>query len=214
MVYSGMIDLPLLFAFLATILVLVVTPGVDTAIVLRTATADGRQQAALAACGVALGCLCWGAIASLGLGALLRASVLAYTVVKFAGAAYLTWLGVRLLITPRRALHADAGLKRSANAQDAFLRGFLSNILNPKVGVFYVTFLPQFVPPRADVAVYSFCLACLHVILTLAWFAALIAATVPLKTFFQRPQAVKILDRVTGGVFVAFALKLAASATR
>ncbi|CAG9275178.1 hypothetical protein PUN4_990022 [Paraburkholderia unamae] len=95
-----------------------------------------------------------------------------------------------------------------------FWRGFLSNLLNPKVGVFYVTFLPQFVPAGANVASYCFWLACLHVALTLVWFAILISATVPLGRFLRRPAAVKTLDRLTGGVFVAFGIKLAASTSR
>ncbi len=88
-----MIDLPLMLAFIAAASLLTVTPGVDTAIVLRTATLEGRRQAVLAAAGICLGCLAWGVAVSLGLGALLQASELGYTLVKFAGAAYLIWLG-------------------------------------------------------------------------------------------------------------------------
>ena len=87
----------------------------------------------------------------------------------------------------------------------------LTNLLNPKVGVFYVTFLPQFVPLGADVAAYSFFLACLHVLLSLAWFAVLIAATIPLGTLLRRPALTRALDRLTGGVLVAFGVRLAAS---
>jgi threonine/homoserine/homoserine lactone efflux protein len=90
----------------------------------------------------------------------------------------------------------------------------ITNLLNPKVGVFYITFLPQFVPTGASVAHYSFILASLHVVLTLAWFAILIAATIPLGRFLSRPAAVSTLDRLTGGVFVVFGLKLATSTTR
>lgn len=203
-------DNHLLLAFISTALLLTVTPGVDTAIVLRAATVDGRRQALMASLGIALGCLIWGAAVSLGLGALLRASEVAYTLVKFAGALYLVWLGARLLLKPRAALESAAGEAYSRGG-DAFWRGFLTNLLNPKVGVFYVTFLPQFVPAGAGVASYSFFLACLHIVLTLAWFAVLIAATVPLGRFLRQPLAVKVLDRLTGGIFVAFGIRLAAS---
>ncbi len=205
-----MIDLSLLLAFIAAAFLLPVTPGVDTAIVLRTATLDGRRQAALAAMGIGLGCLAWGVAVSLGLGALLQASELGYTVVKFAGAAYLIWLGSRLVFKPRTSFDAGAGAATSVNGQ-AFWRGLLTNLLNPKVGVFYVTFLPQFVPFGADVAGYSFFLACLHVLLTLAWFAVLIAATIPLGRLLRRPALTRALDRVTGGVLVAFGVRLATS---
>lgn len=206
-----MIDLPLLLAFAAAASLLTVTPGVDTAIVLRTATLEGRRQAVLAAAGICLGCLAWGVAVSLGLGALLQASELGYTVVKFAGAAYLIWLGSRLLFNPRASF--DSGTDRSPAATNgqAFWRGLLTNLLNPKVGVFYVTFLPQFVPLGADVAAYSFFLACLHVLLSLAWFAVLIAATIPLAKLLRSPELTKAMDRVTGGVLVAFGVRLAAS---
>ena len=208
-----MIDLPLLLAFIAAVSILTVTPGVDTAIVLRAATADGRRAAAMAAIGIALGCLIWGAAVSLGLGALLQASEMAYTVVKLAGAAYLVWLGAKLLLQPRAALNSDAGPKLSGNGGNAFWRGFLTNLLNPKVGVFYVTFLPQFVPSGVSAASYCFFLASLHVVLTLTWFSILIAATVPLGDFLRRPLAVKTLDRLTGGIFIAFGAKLASSSS-
>jgi len=184
---------------------------VDTAIVLRTATLEGRRQAVLAAAGICLGCLAWGVAVSLGLGALLQASELAYTVVKFAGAAYLIWLGSRLLFNPRASFDSGPAERPSAAYGQAFWRGLLTNLLNPKVGVFYVTFLPQFVPPGADVAAYSFFLACLHVLLSLAWFAVLIAATIPLGTLLRRPALTRALDRLTGGVLVAFGVRLAAS---
>lgn len=207
-------NLPLLLAFVAAISILTITPGVDTAIVLRAATANGRRSAAMAAIGVALGCLIWGASVSLGLGALLQASELAYTIVKAAGAAYLIWLGGKLLLRPRTALGSDAPRGRTRSGGDAFWRGFLTNLLNPKVGVFYVTFLPQFVPVGANVAAYSFFLACIHVLLVLAWFSLLIAATAPLNQFLRRPSAVKTLDRLTGGIFIAFGLKIATSSAR
>ncbi|TAN25807.1 MAG: LysE family translocator [Castellaniella sp.] len=207
-------DLPLLLAFVAAISILTITPGVDTAIVLRAATANGRKPAAMAAIGVALGCLIWGASVSLGLGVLLQASELAYTVLKAAGAVYLIWLGGKLLLRPRTALGTDTPQGRTRSGGDAFWRGFLTNLLNPKVGVFYVTFLPQFVPADVSVAAYSFFLASIHVLLVLAWFSLLIAATAPLNQFLRRSSAVKTLDRLTGGIFIAFGLKLATSSAR
>src|SRR5260221_13281973 len=99
-----------LLAFIAAAGVLTVTPGVDTAMVLRFATVGGPRRAALAGVGIGLGCLVWGASVALGLGALLAASEFAFSVLKVAGAAYLLWLGVGLLWKPRRTFAADAGL--------------------------------------------------------------------------------------------------------
>ena len=90
-----------ILAFTVAAAVLTVTPGLDTALVLRTAVANGSRTAAFAVVGIALGCLVWGAVVAVGLGALLAASALAFTIVKYVGAAYLLWLGVGLLLKPR-----------------------------------------------------------------------------------------------------------------
>jgi len=149
---------------------------------------------------------------ALGLGALLAASDFAFTVLKAAGAAYLLWLGVGLLWKPRRELAIggdDPATRADRSAMNALRRGLLTNVLNPKVGVFYVTFLPQFVPGGVNVARYTFLLACIHVLLGALWFGALIAATVPLSRVLTRPKVVTAMDRLTGCVFVAFGLNLA-----
>ena len=197
-----------LLAFLVAASILTVTPGLDTALVLRTAAVNGPRPAIFAALGIGLGCLVWGAGVSLGLGALLAASEFAYLVLKWAGAAYLLWLGAGLLLRPRREMGSGAAAPAQDAAQ-ALRRGLLTNLLNPKVGVFYVTFLPQFVPAGASVAGFSFLLAAIHVLLGMAWFALLIAATVPLGRALARPRVLRAIDRLTGGVFVAFWLGLA-----
>jgi threonine/homoserine/homoserine lactone efflux protein len=197
-------------AFIAAASILTITPGVDTAIVLRSAATQGPRPAVFASLGIALGCLIWGAVVSVGMGALLAAFPVAFTVVKWAGAAYLIWLGGKLLLRPRDRL--DVGDEAGPVDQWQSLKlGFYTNLLNPKVGVFYLTFLPQFTPTGASVAVFSFILAAVHVLLTLVWFAILIAATVPMGRLLRRPRAVRTMDRVAGGVFVAFGAKLALS---
>jgi threonine/homoserine/homoserine lactone efflux protein len=198
-----------LIAFTAAAMVMTVTPGVDTAMVIRSVASGGPRQALLAALGIGLGCLAWGAAVALGLGAVLAASTLAFTILKFIGAAYLIWLGVKLILSPRDRLMADEGMNTAISARRALRRGFLANLLNPKVGVFYISFLPQFVPAGADVVSFSFLLACIHVLTSMIWFAALIAAAVPLGRFLARPPVVRVLDRITGGIFVAFGLRLA-----
>jgi threonine/homoserine/homoserine lactone efflux protein len=205
-----MIQLMLLFLLAAGLLT--ITPGVDTAMVLRTSTSGGPRDGAAASVGICLGLLVWGMSSAFGLTALLAASELAFDIVKWTGAAYLVYLGVRLLARPRTSLTVDAAsLDRSASRRNAgaFYRGFLSNILNPKVGVFYVTFLPQFIPHGINVAGFSLLLASIHVLITMVWFALLIALTVPLGRFLTKPRVVRNLDRLTGCVFVGFGLKLA-----
>lgn len=205
-------NLPLLAAFIATATVITITPGLDTAMVLRTAAVEGRRPAVRAGLGIALGCLVWGAAASAGLGVLLAASEVAYTALKIAGAVYLAWLGLKLLAKPRCAFEALQGADAASHAgRSAFGRGLLTNLLNPKIGVFYLTFLPQFVPAGNASPAYPFFLAVVHVALTLVWFAVLIAATLPLASLLRRPAAMRLLDRVTGAVFLAFGLRLATS---
>jgi threonine/homoserine/homoserine lactone efflux protein len=201
-----------LLAFTATAALLTITPGLDTALVLRTAAAEGPRRAMLAAVGIALGCLGWGLLVGLGLGALLAASQLAYETLRWAGALYLFYLGIKLIRAPRQSLDLAEGDVAAPAEANWLLRGFLTNMLNPKVGVFYVSFLPQFVPAGASVLGWSVLLASIHNVLGLIWFAALIAATRPLLGALRRPGVMRWLDRLTGGLFVAFGLKLALDA--
>lgn len=206
-----MTTLQALVAFIAAASILTVTPGVDTAMVLRSAASGGPRPAAYAAAGIALGCLIWGAAVSVGLGALLAASEVAFTVVKWAGVAYLLYLGLKLLLHPRTSLDGSELGSPNLHPWQSLRQGLLTNLLNPKVGVFYITFLPQFLPSGSSVALFSFLLATIHVLLGLAWFAVLIAATVPMGRLLRRPHVVKALDRITGGIFIAFGAKLALS---
>ena len=200
-----------LIAFVAAASLLTITPGLDTALVLRTAAAESPRRAALAALGIAVGCLAWAGLVAVGLASLLAVSRLAYALLRWAGAAYLVWLGYRMLRRPREAFLV-AGETGGEGA--AFARGALTNLLNPKVGVFYVSFLPQFVPHGVSVPGFILLLGAIHACLGLAWFACLIAASRPLTRFLRRPGLVRALDRVTGGLFVAFGLGLALESRR
>ena len=203
-----------LLAFTATAALLTITPGLDTALVLRTAAAEGPRRAMLAAAGIALGCLAWALLVGAGLGALLAASQLAYEVLRWAGALYLLALGVKLIGAPRRMLDLSVSAERTiAPARPNWLlRGFLTNMLNPKIGVFYVSFLPQFIPPGSSVLGWSVLLASIHNVLGLAWFGALVAATRPLLGALRKPGVMTWLDRLTGMLFIGFGLKLALGA--
>ena len=203
--------LPSLIAFVGAAVIVIVTPGMDTALVLRTAAVEGPRRGLQATLGIGLGCLVWGGSVALGLGAILTASHLAYSLVKWAGAAYLAYLGFRMLIRPREALTPAAGVPRDGGALDALRRGLFCNLLNPKCGVFYVSFLPMFVPSGYPVAPFIFLLALIHVGLSVCWLGFLSAATVPLSRVMGRPGVVRTLDRVTGAVFLGFSARLALS---
>ena len=198
-----------LLAFSVAAGLLTLTPGLDTALVLRAAAVEGPKRAALAALGIGAGCLAWGAAAALGLAALLQASALAFNVLKWAGAAYLVWLGAGMLLKPRAQFEIGAARAAGGGALAWLRKGFLTNLLNPKVGVFYVSFLPQFLPKGVAPAPFIFLLAGLHVLMGLVWFAALIAATRPIARLLKTPAVVRWLDRATGVVFLGFGAKLA-----
>ena len=199
-----------LLAFALAASLLAITPGLDTAMVLRTATLEGARRAIFAMAGIVAGCLVWGGAVALGLGALLAASEAAYTALRWAGAAYLIWLGIGLIRNPHQALDTGEPAAKSRR-QNWFARGLLTNLLNPKIGIFYVSFLPQFVPDGAPVAGTIFLLAVIHAALSGIWFGCLIAASTPLRRILARPSAVRTLDRLTGGVFIAAGAKLALS---
>jgi len=203
-----------LLAFTVAAALLTVTPGLDTALVLRTAASETPLRALMAGLGIAAGCLGWGAIVAVGLGAVLAASELAYAILRWIGAGYLFYLGWKLLRNPRHSLDLASVRQGSASGPQWLVRGFLTNMLNPKVGVFYVSFLPQFIPHGAEVVPSTLVLAAIHAVLGMLWFIALIAATRPLSGFMRRRNVVLWLDRATGGIFVAFGVRLLASEAR
>ncbi|MBY4836759.1 LysE family translocator [Pantoea sp. DY-5] len=202
----------LILSFLFAITILTLTPGFDTALVLRSAAAQGWKRAWATAFGVTLGCLVWGVAVGLGLGALLLASEMAYNLLKWVGAAYLLYLGVKLLINPRT--QAEEGPRAQSKEQSyvaCFTRGLFGNLLNPKVGVFYVTFLPQFIPAGASVPLWCTLMALTHMVIGLVWNAVLIGSSQYFAAHLRRPAVLKVMDRLTGCVFIGFAAKLALS---
>ena len=199
-----------LIAFTVAAALLAATPGVDTALVLRLRVTTGLRPAVFGALGVGVGCLFWGALVALGLGALLTASALAFNTVKMAGALYLLWLGVRLLRRRRDGLATGVSevAAPSPQARQAFLQGLWANVLNPKVGVFYVTLLPQFVVPGVAAGPFIFALAAIHVGLSVVWFLLLIWLSRPLQHWLGQARVQRALDRLTGGIFLLFGLRL------
>lgn len=211
-----------LFAFSIAAALLTITPGLDTALVLRTAAVEGSRRAALAGAGICCGLFGWAFAVSIGLGALLAVSRLAYDVLRIAGACYLIYLGAKIFFRKAAPL-VDATVEGSEQSRSGdanvgaswwFARGFLTNILNPKVGVFYVTFLPQFIPGGVGVTSFSLLLASIHVAEGILWFVILISATSLLSKWLRRPRVAKMIDRVTGAVLFGFGAALALEGSR
>ena len=201
-----------LIAFFFAAGLLTITPGLDTAIVLRASALEGRRAGIAAAAGITLGLMVWGAASAIGLTALLAASSLAYTALKWAGAAYLIGLGLTMLIKPKDAPAVEEADALNVHGAAPWLRrGLLTNLLNPKIGVFYVAFLPQFTPAGVPAGPFIALLVAIHIALSMLWFAALIAATQPLGRYLRRPGIAQRMSRLTGLVFIGFGARLAFS---
>ncbi|MFG3510672.1 LysE family translocator [Streptomyces sp. NPDC047821] len=198
---------------------LTVTPGLDTALILRTAALGHRRRAWGVALGIQSGTLVWGVLTSLGVAELLNASHFAYEALRWAGAAYLVWMGGRLLwaatghASSESPPTAGAGDKCGTGAGDTLLGGWrqgcVTNLLNPKMGAFYVAVLPQFIPAGGSHLASGVLLTGVHILLAVIWACALIAFARVLRDRLQRPSARRCLDRITGTVIAAFGIRLA-----
>ncbi len=215
-----MADLSDIASFAVVAALVTIIPGLDTALVVRTTVTQGRRQGFAAALGINTGVLVWGAAAAVGVSALLAASQLAYDVVRAMGAAYLVWLGTAMLWrTWRRPGTARRGAtstqpatpRQQESAVRCWLRGATTNLLNPKIGAFYVAMLPQFIPAHAPHLLMGLALAGIHDAEGLIWFTALISAVHLARRFLDSSRTHKIMDRITGTVLIGFGLKLALS---
>jgi threonine/homoserine/homoserine lactone efflux protein len=198
------------FALLAGLLTIL--PGLDTALILRSALTQSRRHAYSTALGIMSGTFAWGAAAAVGAAALLAASEVAFTVLKLVGAAYLVYLGVSMIVASFRKhpeVQIDTAPKAVGSLWAAYGRGALTNLLNPKVGVFYIALIPQFIPAHVVPVAMGLLLAAVHVVESLIWFSAIILATSVARRWLQSPRVSAWIDRITGGVVVGFGAVLA-----
>ncbi len=196
------------FALLAGVLTII--PGPDSALILRSALVQTRKHAYATALGIASGTFVWGAAAAVGAAALLAASEVAFTILKVVGALYLAYLGISMIVKSfrRKAAATDAPAV-VGSLKAAFGRGALTNLLNPKVGVFYIALIPQFIPEGVPPIGMGLLLALVHVVESIVWFTGLILAAHVARAFLSSPKVSAWIDRVTGGILVAFGAFLA-----
>ncbi|GAA2206488.1 LysE family translocator [Nonomuraea monospora] len=199
-----------IWSFAAVVALLTMTPGLDTALILRTSLLGGRRPAWGVTLGIQLGTLCWGVLTAAGLSALVAASQLAYDVLRWVGAAYLVCMGVRMLLTRRERLPEEQRPEEMRFGK-GLRRGLLTNLLNPKVGAFYVAMLPQFIPEGAPHALMGLALAGVHVVEGLVWSVLLIGFASWMGGVLRSPAVRRFLDRLTGVVIVGFGVRLAVS---
>ena len=203
-----------MLSFMVVAGLLTIVPGLDTALVLRGTLTRSRRYGFAAALGIQAGTLVWGAAAATGAAALLAASQTAYRVLTVLGAAYMIWLGASMLWSSIRTPSAqrEAAPLRDGRAQNGFAMGLVTNLTNPKVGVFYVATIPQFVPDGVSPLVMGLALAGVHCALGMTWFTAIILGADRLGPRLRSSSAVRWVDRVTGGVLVVMGARLAVSA--
>jgi threonine/homoserine/homoserine lactone efflux protein len=196
-----------LLPFLAVSVLVAVTPGVDMALVTKNALLHGRAAARATALGVNLGIFIWTLAAALGLAGVVAASAVAFTAIKLAGAVYLVYLGLCTLL---RARETQAVAARGS----AFRQGLASNLLNPKIAIFFTSLLPQFVDAAhaqpQDLLLLGVLFNCIGVV----WLLAYAELTARGRNVLLRPRVKRALDRLSGIALVALGVRLATEGRR
>lgn len=219
---------PLLLTFLGVAALLTITPGADTMLIIRSSLVGGFGRSVITTFGICAGLLVHAALSALGLSVVVMHSAEVYHAVKLAGAAYLIWLGVQSLREAFRRDRSDDGatdaafaamstphgreIARGSSARGtgkAFGEGFLSNVLNPKVAIFYLAFLPQFVRPDDPVLARSLFLACIHAAMGIVWLLFVARVLHTARSVVLRPAVSRWLHGVSGTVLMVFGVKLA-----
>lgn len=194
---------------------LTIIPGMDTAMVLRSAISQNRQQAYATALGINSGATVWGIAAAVGASALLAASETAFMALKLVGAAYMIWLGASLLWKSFRrpdVAASDTGTlpaPRGGSLLASWVKGTGTNLLNPKVGVFYIAMIPQFIPDGTAPLLMGIALAAVHNLVGLLWFTGIIFDTYVARKWLRTPKVAKTTDCLTGTVMIGFGTALA-----
>jgi threonine/homoserine/homoserine lactone efflux protein len=201
-----------LWLFVVAGLLLNLTPGPDMALIIARSARSGTRAGSAAALGIGAGCFVHIAAAAAGVSALVMASATAFTLLKWAGAAYLLYIGFKMLCGASRpaATGSDPRGGTEGELRSAFLQGFLTNALNPKVSMFYLAAFPQFIPAGEGAIASAFTLVAIHSMLNIVWFTSMILLIARLKSSVAASAAFqRWLKGVTGAVFIAFGVKLA-----
>ncbi len=196
-------------AFALLSLILTITPGPDSLLVLRSSLRGGRRTGIRVAGGAASGSLFWGLCSAAGLTAIMAASAQAFRAVQLAGAAYLVFQGIRGWRAARSPM-ADSDERPGPGPCPGFRAGLLSNVLNPKVGLFFLTVMPQLLPRHAHVAAYALAFAVTDALIAGTWLVAVAWISDKARGLLRRPRTRAVLDRAAGTTLVALGVKVAA----
>lgn len=201
------------FSFLAAILVLTMSPGVDTIIVMRNSVLGGWRLGFLTSLGICMGLFAHATVSALGLSVILLGSASLFTAFKLLGAAYLVYLGYQALrsASKPKGMTFDTNTPVSGSAWGSFRQGLFSNVLNPKPIIFYMAFLPQFIDPSHSALAQSLFMAGLHFIIAMIWQTFLALMVHRARVWLARPKVAQVLDGLTGILLVGFGVRLALS---
>jgi RhtB (resistance to homoserine/threonine) family protein len=198
-------------AFTGIAAIVTLTPGADTMLVVRSAIVRGRRAGLLTVLGIGSGLFIHATLSALGVSVVLVRSARAFEIVKLAGALSLVFLGLQALRSAARGVPIKERPTDPAGAHRAYVEGLLTNVLNPKVAIFYLAFLPQFISPGDPVLAKSILLASIHFVEGLVWLSLVTLFVARLRSVLAQPRVQRVLESVTGLVFIAFGVKLAVS---
>ncbi|MEK3854123.1 LysE family translocator [Cytobacillus sp. FSL H8-0458] len=198
------------FTFLILSLFVVMSPGIDTALITKRTISDGRADGYKMGLGITAGSLVHTFAAAFGLSAILMQSAAAFEIIKYAGAIYLIYLGLSSFISLKKKKKADLETEVKTDIKkSAFKQGLLSNVLNPKVAMFFLTFLPQFVKAGENAQQQLIIMGIIYTLLSISWFFIYVFFINYLREWLMSPKVQRVMDKATGVVLIGFGLKLA-----
>lgn len=197
------------YLFVITCIFLVILPGPDTAIMTKNTLTVGRQGGFKTMLGICCALSIHTLTAILGLSAIIAKSVLLFSIFKYIGAVYLIYLGIKSLWTLRNKEKAETTTENKYKNKSSFKQGFLTNLLNPKIAVFFLTFLPQFVNPESHTFMPFLILGITYIVLTVVWYLFYIYLLNQISAFMKKPKTQKVIEGITGTILIVFGIKLA-----
>jgi RhtB (resistance to homoserine/threonine) family protein len=204
------------YLFVLMCILLIILPGPDTAIATKNTVIAGKIGGLKTALGTCCALLIHTSAAVLGLSTIIVKSALLFSVFKYVGAVYLIYLGIKTLWLLRKkevAASVEMDTKSKFTNKSCFKQGFLTNILNPKVAVFFLTFLPQFVDAGSKTFIPFLLMGITYTVLTALWFILYVYLINQVSTIMKRPKAQNIIEGITGTILIGFGIKLALEKT-
>ncbi|MGG0550362.1 LysE family translocator [Priestia megaterium] len=200
------------YLFVITCVFLVILPGPDTAIMTKNTLTVGKQGGFKTMLGICCALSIHTLTAIVGLSAIIAKSALLFSIFKYVGAVYLIYLGVKSLWTLRnkeKVETIETIAKNKYKNKSSFKQGFLTNLLNPKIAVFFLTFLPQFVNPGSHTFMPFLILGITYIVLTVVWYLFYIYLLNQISAFMKKPKTQKFIEGITGTILIGFGIKLA-----